>query len=61
MLPESAQDPRAELGASANVSGVPPTNFQGAAHIAKRQARHYKALPGTVSRECRARLTQLVR
>ncbi len=61
MLPENVKDPRMELGADANASTAPATNFRGAAHIAKRQARHYKSLPGTVSKECRARLTALVR
>lgn len=50
-----------ELGADANTSQAVPTNFKGAQHIAKRQARHYKSLPGTISAECRARLTAVVR
>ena len=61
MLPGGGQDPRIELGAGANTSLVAATNFKGSVHIAKHQARHYKALPGTVSEECTARLTRLVR
>lgn len=61
MLPGGGQDPRIELGAGANASQVTPTNFKGAEHTAKRQARHYKALPGTISEECTARLSRLVR
>lgn len=36
-------------------------NFKGAAHIAKRQARHYRSLPGTVTAECEQRLLRVVR
>ncbi len=61
VLPGGGQDPRVELGASANTSQVAATNFKGAMNIAKHQARHYKALPGTISEECTARLTRLVR
>ena len=61
VLPGGGQDPRMELGADANTTQVAPTNFKGAEHTAKHQARHYKALPGTLSEECIARLTGLVR
>ena len=61
MLPTGGQDPRMELGASANMSQVAPANFRGAEHAVQHQARHYKALPGTISEECMARLTGLIR
>ena len=61
VLPSSTSDPRLELGADANTTRAAVTNFKGAQHIARRQARHYKALPGSISEECMARLTTLVR
>ena len=61
ILPGNMSGPRLELGANANTTRAAATNFKGAHHIAKRQARHYKALPGSISEECVARLTALVR
>ena len=61
VLPSSTSDPRLELGADANTTQATVTDFKGAHHIARRQARHYKALPGSISEECIARLTTLVR
>ncbi|CAK0779713.1 hypothetical protein CVIRNUC_004832 [Coccomyxa viridis] len=60
VLSSSTSDPRLELGADANTTRAAVTNFKGAHHIARRQARHYKALPGSISDECMARLTTLV-
>ena len=61
VLPSSMSDPRLEPGADANTTRAAVTNFKGAHHVARRQARHYKALPGSISDECMARLTTLVR
>lgn len=43
------------------VVNITTTDFRGAAHIAKRQARHYHSLPGSITLECQERLLRIVR
>ena len=43
------------------VVNITAVDLRGAAHIAKRQARHYHSLPGTITAECQERLLSIVR
>lgn len=43
------------------VVNITAVDLSGAAHIAKRQARHYHSLPGTMTSECQERLLNIVR
>ncbi|BDA43807.1 hypothetical protein COCOBI_04-8240 [Coccomyxa sp. Obi] len=43
------------------VVNITTLDLSGAAHIAKRQARHYHSLPGTITPECQQRLLNVVR
>lgn len=43
------------------VVNITAPDFRGGAHIAKRQARHYHSLPGSLTPECQQRLLAIVR